>query len=353
MQEESEVNDMINGQYRIVDSEPATESVSREAESILDRVLKATAAEPRKFSYNEMNSMADTVAKSGLGKMNASQILTLMLVCDAEGRHPIEAIRRYHFFDGKIAMRSDAMMADFQHAKGVIKWVKDTTDECEALFSHPVHYPEPHKVSFSMADARRAGLANKTNWQNHPRSMLRARVITNGIRMVLPAVVAGIYTEDEIDEVATPAPSDAESSARDALIGKLKSKLENPEGEPKQVSQEATPETVAEVAKPSQAPQSEWGKWLVEQADAFNKDMAPAPPVKSQQIANHLVNEGIAAGTVNKEAVETGGKRDNKKVAAALQYLWERDANDLMDRVGKYLAAKATDYAHVQVGGQS
>ena len=42
------------------------------------------------------------------------------------------------------------------------------------MLSHPVHYPKPKTVSFTMEDAKRAKIASKDNWVNHPRAMLRA-----------------------------------------------------------------------------------------------------------------------------------------------------------------------------------
>jgi phage RecT family recombinase len=111
---------------------------------------------------------------------------------------------------------------------------------------------------------------------------------------------------------------------------------------PELFSEEKTEEApVAVVAKPESAPQSEWGKWLVEQVDSFNSSMSPTPPVKAQQVANHLVNEGISDGLIEKTDIETGGKRDNKKVGDLLKNTWNKNAADMMDRVGKYLAAKA------------
>src|SRR5207253_3013162 len=46
------------------------------------------------------------------------------------------------------------------------------------------------------------GLAGKDNWKNYPRQMLTARVISEGIRTVLPGVVAGVYTPEENQDFA-------------------------------------------------------------------------------------------------------------------------------------------------------
>ena len=43
------------------------------AESLLDKVLAATAQTSRRFSLDEMGDMADTVARSGLYKMTGAQ----------------------------------------------------------------------------------------------------------------------------------------------------------------------------------------------------------------------------------------------------------------------------------------
>jgi hypothetical protein len=39
-------------------------------------------------------------------------------------------------------------------------------------------------------------------------------------------------------------------------------------------------------------------------------------------------------------AIETNGKRDNKKVAAVLQETWDSDPGDLMKSASDYLASK-------------
>jgi hypothetical protein len=64
------------------------------------------------------------------------------------------------------------------------------------------------------------------------------------------------------------------------------------------------------------------------------------PHVRAQQVANHIVNEWVEAGIVEKLAIETNGKRDNKKVAAVLQETWDSDPGDLMKSASDYLASK-------------
>ena len=178
---------MTNGQTqsRPLPSAPEVTHATESADALLERVLQATNA--RRFNIEQIQDMADTTARSGLYKMNGAQIFTLMMLCDAEGRHPAEALMIYHIFENKVAMRADAMHAKFQRAGGRIQWVRDDYDECSAYFSHPVHCPKPELISWTWEEALHAELDTKTNWQKYRRPMMRARPITTGVRRFCPA----------------------------------------------------------------------------------------------------------------------------------------------------------------------
>jgi len=55
--------------------------------------------------------------------------------------------------------------------------------------------------SFTMDDAKSAGISGKDNWKKYPRNMLFARAMSNGVRLYCPDVFRGnaVYTEGEID----------------------------------------------------------------------------------------------------------------------------------------------------------
>ena len=59
------------------------------------------------------------------------------------------------------------------------------------------------KSSFSMEDAKAAGLTTKDNWKKYPRNMLFARAISNGQKWYAPDVYNGVtvYTPDEMGAI--------------------------------------------------------------------------------------------------------------------------------------------------------
>jgi hypothetical protein len=147
----------------------------------------------------DLQTMAGALAKSGLfGVKTADQALALMLVAQAEGRHPGSVASDYHIIQGRASLKSDAMLARFQQAGGRVEWHDHTNESVSATFSHP--QGGSLRIDWDMARAKAAGLGAKDNWKSYPRQMLRARVISEGVRAVFPAVLNGMYTPEEVGE---------------------------------------------------------------------------------------------------------------------------------------------------------
>lgn len=170
-------------------------------------------ATPVQFSFAEVEKMAKVIASSKLfGLQNPEQALGLMLLCQAEGLHPAIAARDYHIIEGRPSMKADAMLARFQQAGGKVEWLALTDQRAQARFSHP--QGGSVDLEWNMAMAEKAGLSTRTQrdggknmWQKYPRQMLRARVISEGIRTVYPAVLVGVYSPEEVEDFDPPKPS--------------------------------------------------------------------------------------------------------------------------------------------------
>jgi hypothetical protein len=74
--------------------------------------------------------------------------------------------------------------------------------------------------TFTLEDARQAGLNNSPTWKSYPRNLLLARALTNGVRWFAPSVtLGGIYTPEELgqpideDDAGLPVAPSPESPA--------------------------------------------------------------------------------------------------------------------------------------------
>lgn len=148
-------------------------------------------------TVSDIRTMADAFTKSKLfGIQTVEQAMALLLIAQAEGNHPAIAVRDYHIIQGKPALKADAMLARFQAAGGKVEWIALTDEKVEAAFSHP--QGGRAVIGWDLNRAKQAQLGSNGMWSKYPRQMLRARVISEGIRTVFPGVIVGSYTEEEV-----------------------------------------------------------------------------------------------------------------------------------------------------------
>lgn len=173
--------------------------------------------------FQEMESMADAIAKSKLfGMQTKEQVLALMAVAQAEGLHPAMAARDYHIIQGRPSLKADAMMARFQLAGGKVDWKEYTDDKVTGVFTHPSG--GSITLSWTIDQAKKIGLVRQgSGWEKYPRAMLRARVISEGIRTVYPGCVVGTYTPEEIQDFE---PVEKDMGDVEVVVDNLKQELE-------------------------------------------------------------------------------------------------------------------------------
>jgi len=151
----------------------------------------------------DIQKMAKVAADSKMfGFKNEAEAMAIMLLCQAEDMHPAIAMRDYHVIQGRPALKSDAMLARFQTSGGKVNWTSYTDEVVTGVFSHP--QGGDVSITWNMEMAHRLGFTKKENWRNYPRAMMRARCISEGIRTVFPACVAGVYTPEEVQDFAPP-----------------------------------------------------------------------------------------------------------------------------------------------------
>lgn len=166
--------------------------------------------------FNEMESMASYIVRSRLfGAKDESQAMSLMMLAQAEGCHPMTAIQDFDIVQGRPARKTHSILARFQAAGGSVAWEEINGLRACGVFSHK--QGGSLRVEWTFEQAKKAGLTGKDNWKNYPQAMLRARCIAEGVRAVYPGAIGGMLTVEEAQDIA-PAPHAKDMGAADVVI---------------------------------------------------------------------------------------------------------------------------------------
>jgi hypothetical protein len=242
------------------------------------------------ISLSELQTIAKSIAASRMfGVDTEDQAMALMLLCQAEGIHPVMALRRYHIIEGKPAYRADALQGEFGR-EGEILWHERTDDECSATFfrdktkvdrgaierartryellkgDKPVaHLATPGEITIvrTLKDAIEKKVALtwskekqeyvlKKNWKSSPRQMLHARCLTEGVRAINPGLVAGIYSEDEIHDAVMVEAEDVDQRLPEERVDMTERNV-------REATAHATGEDVSPEATHTDEPTNEYG----------------------------------------------------------------------------------------------
>lgn len=154
---------------------------------------------------NEMKQqyeMARILATSGLlpKDLNTPAKVFLVLQQGRElGLQPMQAINNIYVVNHRTAITSNLMAALIQQSEECDFDVKTWTDnECIIQFSRDGKEYTP--VSFTMKDAKQAGLLGKDNWKHYPKEMLKARAMAKGARLYCADVIQGMYSVEELSD---------------------------------------------------------------------------------------------------------------------------------------------------------
>ena len=152
--------------------------------------------------------MGEMIWGSGMfGCVKPEQGMVLAMTCLAEGKAPLELAKTYHIIEGKLSMRADAMLGRYLTTGGKVKWIVRSDTEVRAIWSKDGNDVE---IAATLEEYKNNGVAIgangklKANWQKFPRQMLTARCVSEGVRLLAPQIVSGIYTPEEVQDFSSP-----------------------------------------------------------------------------------------------------------------------------------------------------
>lgn len=124
------------------------------------------------------------------------------------GLQPMQALQNIAVINGKPSIWGDALLAIVRadaRCLGVHEEIKGEVATCTIKRQHADGSVEPVTATFSMTQAKTAGLADKKGpWTNYPRRMLQMRARGFAIRDAFPDLLKGIISAEEAEDTPPP-----------------------------------------------------------------------------------------------------------------------------------------------------
>lgn len=235
---------------------------------------------------NNLLHLGDTLVKSGLMPQSLrtkESVATVILKGIELGLPPMAALEGISVVQGRTVIGAHLLMGLVKRAYGPgAIWVSETTNErCTVSYRTP-GVPQVLSYTYTIDDARAAGLADKPTWRQHTAAMLRARAISATTKMAFPEVVGAMYVPGELPGTEAAVTDDGDVIVDVTAGGADTASRPRPEPQPEPESRRMG-QPRPQAAQPEQAAQREelpltWILRLEELADAL-------PVIESDRLA--------------------------------------------------------------------
>ena len=114
------------------------------------------------------------------------------------GTPPMVSLSHIHMVNGKPTLSAELMMSMALQASHDV-WLAESTAERATVKGVRKGSSREQSLTFTMDEAKQAGVTGKQVWRQYPAAMLRARAISAFMRMAMPDVLMGAsYTAEEL-----------------------------------------------------------------------------------------------------------------------------------------------------------
>lgn len=160
---------------------------------------------PQMNDFTVLKEVAHMALKSGFLPTSIKTIEQAVIIA-LKGRElglpPMNSFAGISVINGRPAISSELMLSLIyrKYPRADISF-KETNDK-QCVIDATREGGKPNQFIFTMDDARRAGLCNKTPWVQYPAAMLRARCISAMARALFPECLMGAsYTPEELEGI--------------------------------------------------------------------------------------------------------------------------------------------------------
>lgn len=164
--------------------------------------LPAVSGPPSPAEWQAMREQCEVILVSGMAPKALNTPQKVLAVC-LKGRElrlpPMQALTHIHIVEGRPTLSAECMVALVQRAGHKIRVLETDDQKCTIegeRGNDPLYRPQ---VTFSMEDAKQAGVASRGPWKQYPAAMLRARAISALCRFAFADVLMGAsYVPEEL-----------------------------------------------------------------------------------------------------------------------------------------------------------
>lgn len=260
-----------------------------------------------------VSSLGAIFAASGMFKdaRSAPQAIVKIIAGQEMGLAPIEAMRNLYVYEGNVHLSSGLMAARIQqHPQYNYRVIESTKERCELEFwgYQPDWDHDPNqsiwqvlgRSTWTIEEAREAGLLSKDNWKKYQEDMLFSRALSRGAKKYCQSVFGGpVYAIGE--EVAT------EPLATDPLKGETISEQLRAVAEEAEVIEE-DPE--ADLKK-------QLDDEILELEDYFQLSMSQASGARVKYLGTAFLGEAPVEAKQQMLAAMRARKEENEQKAKA------------------------------------
>jgi hypothetical protein len=132
------------------------------------------------------------------------QAAAIILAGRELGMEPMRALRSLSLVKGKITEAADSQLARFKSDGGRAQFAELSDTAAVLSLTHP--NGDKHTETFTIDDARKAGLLSSGMYSKFPKAMLRSRAITAALKSIGWEGGSGVYDPSELAAEPTPAP---------------------------------------------------------------------------------------------------------------------------------------------------
>lgn len=193
-----------------------------------DQNPNSTALARRTIEPTNMNELrafaADAAATKFFGAKSQQEALIICVSGHDLGLSYAQSLRAFHVIEGRPALSADGMVAVCLAHPDVCEYFTtvESSSTQATVETKRRGVPTPARLTFTIEDGKRAGLAGRPNWQKYPARMILARAKSWLARDVYPDLLLGLYDPDELAngdavETSTPWTAPAPASAPPAI----------------------------------------------------------------------------------------------------------------------------------------